>query len=382
MVNRLISDKIKDLLGKFPIVTLTGARQCGKSTLLKNLLPEYRYVSLEDPDMRRAVSGDPRSFLDNFSDRTIIDEAQYVPELFSYIQTKVDDENRPGMYVLSGSHNFLLMESVTQSLAGRVAILKLAPFSISELRSAGMLPDSPSELILNGGYPRVYDWRISPEDYYPNYVMTYLERDVRLLRNINDFSRFELFLRLCASRVGQQISFTALSNECGISVQTAKDWISILESSYLVFRLPPYYKNFGKRLVKTPKLYFYDTGLVCSLLGLQTSSQMMFSDMKGALFENLVIADMLKKSLFAGKQPQLYYWRDSNGNEVDLLEENGGQLNAYEIKSGSSLRLDWFRSLDGFAALSGIDASGKSVIYAGDFNYLTESGKFVSWKEL
>lgn len=382
MVNRLISDKIKDLLGKFPIVTLTGARQCGKSTLLKNLLPEYRYVSLEDPDMRRAVSGDPRSFLDNFSDRTIIDEAQYVPELFSYIQTKVDDENRPGMYVLSGSHNFLLMESVTQSLAGRVAILKLAPFSISELRSAGMLPDSPSELILNGGYPRVYDWRISPEDYYPNYVMTYLERDVRLLRNINDFSRFELFLRLCASRVGQQISFTALSNECGISVQTAKDWISILESSYLVFRLPPYYKNFGKRLVKTPKLYFYDTGLVCSLLGLQTSSQMMFSDMKGALFENLVIADMLKKSLFAGKQPQLYYWRDSNGNEVDLLEENGGQLNAYEIKSGSSLRLDWFRGLDGFAALSGIDASGKSVIYAGDFNYLTESGKFVSWKEL
>ncbi len=382
MVNRLISDKIKDLLGKFPIVTLTGARQCGKSTLLKNLLPEYRYVSLEDPDMRRAVSGDPRSFLDNFSDRTIIDEAQYVPELFSYIQTKVDDENRPGMYVLSGSHNFLLMESVTQSLAGRVAILKLAPFSISELRSAGMLPDNPSELILNGGYPRVYDWKISPEDYYPNYVMTYLERDVRLLRNINDFSRFELFLRLCASRVGQQISFTALSNECGISVQTAKDWISILESSYLVFRLPPYYKNFGKRLVKTPKLYFYDTGLVCSLLGLQTSSQMMFSDMKGALFENLVIADMLKKSLFAGKQPQLYYWRDSNGNEVDLLEENGGQLNAYEIKSGSSLRLDWFRGLDGFAALSGIDASGKSVIYAGDFNYLTESGKFVSWKEL
>lgn len=382
MVNRLISDKIKDLLGKFPIVTLTGARQCGKSTLLKNLLPEYRYVSLEDPDMRRAVSGDPRSFLDNFSDRTIIDEAQYVPELFSYIQTKVDDENRPGMYVLSGSHNFLLMESVTQSLAGRVAILKLAPFSISELRSAGMLPDNPSELILNGGYPRVYDWKISPEDYYPNYVMTYLERDVRLLRNINDFSRFELFLRLCASRVGQQISFTALSNECGISVQTAKDWISILESSYLVFRLPPYYKNFGKRLVKTPKLYFYDTGLVCSLLGLQTSSQMMFSDMKGALFENLVIADMLKKSLFAGKQPQLYYWRDSNGNEVDLLEENGGQLNACEIKSGSSLRLDWFRGLDGFAALSGIDASGKSVIYAGDFNYLTESGKFVSWKEL
>lgn len=382
MVNRLISDKIKDLLGKFPIVTLTGARQCGKSTLLKNLLPEYRYVSLEDPDMRRAVSGDPRSFLDNFSDRTVIDEAQYVPELFSYIQTKVDDENRPGMYVLSGSHNFLLMESVTQSLAGRVAILKLAPFSISELRSAGMLPDNPSELILNGGYPRVYDWKISPEDYYPNYVMTYLERDVRLLRNINDFSRFELFLRLCASRVGQQISFTALSNECGISVQTAKDWISILESSYLVFRLPPYYKNFGKRLVKTPKLYFYDTGLVCSLLGLQTSSQMMFSDMKGALFENLVIADMLKKSLFAGKQPQLYYWRDSNGNEVDLLEENGGQLNAYEIKSGSSLRLDWFRGLDGFAALSGIDASGKSVIYAGDLNYLTESGKFVSWKEL
>lgn len=382
MVNRLISDKIKDLRGKFPIVTLTGARQCGKSTLLKNLLPEYRYVSLEDPDMRRAVSGDPRSFLDNFSDRTIIDEAQYVPELFSYIQTKVDDENRPGMYVLSGSHNFLLMESVTQSLAGRVAILKLAPFSISELRSAGMLPDNPSELILNGGYPRVYDWKISPEDYYPNYVMTYLERDVRLLRNINDFSRFELFLRLCASRVGQQISFTALSNECGISVQTAKDWISILESSYLVFRLPPYYKNFGKRLVKTPKLYFYDTGLVCSLLGLQTSSQMMFSDMKGALFENLVIADMLKKSLFAGKQPQLYYWRDSNGNEVDLLEENGGQLNAYEIKSGSSLRLDWFRGLDGFAALSGIDASGKSVIYAGDLNYLTESGKFVSWKEL
>lgn len=382
MVNRLISDKIKDLLGKFPVVTLTGARQCGKSTLLKHLLPDYRYVSLEDPDTRRAVSEDPRSFLNNFSDRTIIDEAQYVPELFSYIQTKVDDENRPGMYVLSGSHNFLLMESVTQSLAGRVAILKLAPFSIFELRSAGMLPDNPSELILNGGYPRVYDWKISPEDYYPNYVMTYLERDVRMLRNVNDFSRFELFLRLCASRVGQQISFTALSNECGISVQTAKDWISILESSYLVFRLSPYYKNFGKRLVKTPKLYFYDTGLVCSLLGLQTSSQMLFSDMKGALFENLVIADMLKKSLFAGKQPQLYYWRDSNGNEVDLLEENGGQLNVYGIKSGSSLRLDWFKSLDGFAALSGIDASGKSVIYAGDFNYLTESGKFVSWKEL
>lgn len=382
MIDRFIADKIKDLLGKFPVVTLTGARQCGKSTLLKNLLPDYKYISLEDPDIRRTVSGDPRGFLNNFSDRTIIDEAQYVPELFSYIQTKVDEVNHPGMYVLSGSHNFLLMENVTQSLAGRVAILKLAPFSIAELGSAGLLPSTASELMLKGGYPRVYDWKIPPEDYYPNYVMTYLERDVRLLRNVSDFSSFELFLRVCASRVGQQVSFMSLSKECGVSASTARDWFSILESSSLVFRLSPYYRNYGKRLVKTPKLYFYDTGLVCSLLGLQDSGQIMFSDMGGALFENLVIADMYKKSLFAGKQPQLYYWRDSNGNEVDLLEEIGGELNAYEIKSGSSLRLDWFKGLDNFASLSGIESANKAVIYGGDLNYLTDSGRFVSWKGL
>lgn len=382
MIDRIIAAKITSMASKFPVVTLTGARQCGKSTLLRNILQDYKYVSLEDPDIRKAVAEDPRGFLGNFDDKTIIDESQYVPELFSYIQTKVDEENRSGMYVLSGSQNFLLMEKISQSLAGRAAVLKLAPLSISELRNAGLLPDTMAKLMLRGGYPRLYDMDIEPQDYYPSYVATYLERDVRLVRNVADFSRFELFLRMCAARIGQLLNIQSLANDCGLSPQTAKDWLSILEASYIVFRLQPYYRNLGKRLVKSSKLFFYDTGLAASLIGINTADQMTLSPSKGALFENLVVSEFLKRKLFAGAEPRLYFWRDSNDNEVDLIEEDGGGLDAYEIKSGSLLRDDYFKGLAKFAGLAGISPDSCAVVYGGDLNYVTSRGRYISWCSL
>ena len=382
MIERTIEEKLRQMTTKFPIVTLTGTRQCGKSTLLKQRFNEFKYISLEDLDRRQFAIDDPRGFLMNFGTPLIIDEAQYAPDLFSYIQTHVDEKNETGMYILSGSHNFLLMERISQSLAGRTAVLKMAPLSIKELRQASLLPENLNDWLITGGYPRIYDKEIAPVDFFPNYVQTYLERDVRLLRNISDMSQFVRFLKLCAGRVAQLLNIASLASECGISVPTANAWLSILETSYTISLLRPYYRNFNKRLIKSPKLYFFDTGLAASLLGLEEPRQMETHYLRGELFENMVISEFMKQAYAQGREPNLYFWRDSNNEEVDLLSEQGTTLECYEIKSAATMHSDHFSSLKTFAKQAQLDTNRLHVVYGGEQDIQTSNGNYISWKNL
>ena len=383
MITRAIAEKIKYLATKFPVVTLTGSRQCGKSTLLKMEFPDYKYLSLEDPDIRTFAQEDPRGFLNNFSGRLILDEVQYVPQLFSYIQTKVDETNLEGQYILSGSQNFLLMEEITQSLAGRTAVLKLGTLSYQELKNTAYRPQNLNEWLYNGGYPRIYDKDIAPSDYFPSYVQTYLERDIRLLKNIGNMSKFTRFLKLCAARIGQLLNVSSLANECDISLPTANTWLSLLESSFVIYLLKPYYQNnINKRLVKTPKLYFFDTGLVVSLLGLNDVQQIETHYLHGELFENMVISEFIKKFQAMGKEPDINFWQDSNKNEVDLLVKNGLDLDAYEIKSSATINPKFFKTLQLLQKMENMNVSSASVVYGGDADYETTAGKFVSWRNL
>ena len=381
MIERRLKARLLELAGKFPVVTLTGPRQSGKSTLLRNSFPEYKYVSLEDPDVRLFASDDPRGFLATYPDKTIIDEAQRVPALFSYIQTYIDQVNRPGMYLLAGSHNFLLMESIAQTLAGRTAVLKLLPFSHQEMTTAGILPKSVDEEIFTGGYPRIYDKSISPQDYYPYYIQTYVERDVRMMKNIGDLGKFIRFVKLCAGRIGQLLNMSSLANECGVSVSTASSWISVLEASYICYLLKPDHNNFAKRLVKTPKLYFHDTGLACSLLDIHSANQIQTHFIRGGLFENLVINEFVKASYNSGLEPYVTFWRDSTGNAVDLLQYVADGVHAYEIKSGATYSPEFFKGISKWADLSGCSADFLTVIYSGDRNLRTANGRVVSWAE-
>ena len=366
---------------KFPVVTLTGVRQSGKSTLLKNMFPDYRYVSLEDPDFRKFASDDARGFLDSMGKHVIIDEVQRVPDLFSYIQGRVDAINQEGMYILSGSSNFLLMESISQSLAGRAAVLKMTPFSAHELL-ASKQELSIDNYMFTGSFPRIYDKDIPATDYYPSYIQTYVERDVRMLKNITSTTMFMRFLRLCAGRIGQLLNVSSLANECGISIATAQSWLSVLESSYLIYLLKPYYRNFNKRLVKSAKLYFCDTGLASALLGMDSANQMPMHYMRGEIFENMVINECVKTMYNNGKEPNIYFWRDSNNNEVDLLIEKGMSLLAIEIKSGATINSSWKDGLMKFGATAGLQATDMKVIYGGDTSLLHNDILFQSWKEM
>lgn len=380
MIARTIQQKIENLASKFPIVTLTGPRQSGKSTLLRHAFPDYQYVSLENLDVRTFATEDPHGFLKTYPRHVIIDEAQRVPTLFSYIQTHVDEVDEPGLYILSGSHNFLLMETVNQSLAGRTAILKLLPFSHDEKVSGGILPSTIDEEIFYGGYPRIFDKNISPTDYYPFYLQTYVERDVRMMKNIGDLSAFIRFLKLCAGRIGQLLNLSSLANDCGISVPTASSWLSLLEASYICHLLRPDWNNFSKRLVKTPKLYFYDTGLACSLLDISSSSQLATHYLRGGLFENLVITNFLKRAWNKGYEADLRFWRDSQGNEVDLLLYDGStHPTAYEIKSGATFNTDFFSGLTKWASLSDTPTTSLNVIYSGKDTLTTSKGTLLAW---
>lgn len=379
MIERTLKNRIVDLATKYPVVTLTGPRQSGKSTLLKQSFPDYKYVSLEDLDVREFAATDPRGFLSTYPNKVIIDEAQRVPSLFSYIQSHVDKENASGMFLLAGSHNFLLMENVNQSLAGRTAVLKLLPFSHEEMKNGQVLPSNVNEEIFYGGYPRIYDKRIVPTDYYPFYIQTYVERDVRMLKNIGDLSQFVRFIKLCAGRIGQLLNVSSLANECAISVPTANSWLSILEASYICYRLQPDSNNFAKRLVKTPKLYFYDTGLACSLLGISSAEQVASHFLRGGLFENMVINSFVKRMWNAGRTADLHFWRDSQGNEIDLLDYSEGEARAYEIKSGATFSSDFFKGLTKWAALSSTPIDRLNVIYGGDTGLTTSKGNLIAW---
>ncbi|MCK5132793.1 MAG: ATP-binding protein [Candidatus Sabulitectum sp.] len=379
MIKRKLESKLKDLASKYPVLTLTGPRQSGKTTLVKSAFPGRKYVSLEDLDHRAFAQEDPRGFLRSYP-RAIIDEVQNVPELFSYIQTKVDEDQSTGQYILTGSQNFLLFEKITQSLAGRVAVLKLLPFSYAELTPYNI--DKDYEYFLyNGFYPRVYDKKIPAEDFYPSYVQTYVERDVRMIRNIGNISRFQHFLKLCAARTGQLLNFSALANDCGISHTTASQWISILEASYIVFLLRPHHRNFNKRLVKMPKLYFYDTGLATYLLGIHSIEQLSTHYSKGALFESFAVSEFVKNAYNRGREPHCFFWRDKTGNEIDLLIEDGSCLFPVEIKSGKTVNQNFFKGLKYWRRISDSNESG-IVIYGGDRQQERESFKVITWQSI
>ena len=383
MIPRILEAEIKRLSRKFPIIMLTGPRQSGKSTLLQHAFPNKEYISLEDPDQRIKARQDPRTYLENFSEHgAILDEVQRVPEMFSYLQTVSDKENKPGKFILSGSQNFLLMKSVTQSLAGRVAILKLLPLSVEELQASGMKAATMESFMFRGFYPRLYDKKIRPTDFYPNYFESYLQRDVRELKNVGDLGKFHLFVKMCAARIGSLLNTQSLANDCGVSQPTAKAWLSILEASYVIHYLRPYSKNFNRRLVKMPKLYFYDTGLACSLLDVTNEKTLLTHSLRGHLFENFMVGEVAKYYFNQAMNPPLYFWRDKSGNEVDLLIEKGSHFIPIEIKSGKTFVPEYFKGIEYLQKVSGLKMKQQYVIYGGDRSTTLKAGKIISWRDL
>ena len=381
MIKRIIQDKIKQLAEKFPVISVTGPRQSGKTTLIKSMFPDLLYESLEDPDTRLFALSDPRKFLGN-GKKMIIDEIQLDPELFSYIQSSTDKSGLSGQYIISGSQSFLLNQHISQSLAGRVAIFNLMPLSLLELREHGYGVADYEKLIYQGFYPRLYDKNINPSDFYPNYIQTYLERDVRQIQNIHDLTLFIRFLKLCAGRIGQLLNLNSLANDCGVSPNTAKSWISVLEASFVIFLLQPHFKNFNKRLVKMPKLYFIDTGLASSLLDIESENQLSTHYLRGALFENFIISEFIKTRFNNGLRSNCYFWRDNKGIEIECIIENGNLITPVEIKSGNTFNQDFFKNLNYWNRISGNTNKNTYVIYGGDSSRETKDGKLLTWNDL
>ena len=350
IINRDISEEFHLLLKEYPIVTVLGPRQAGKTTLVRHELPDYAYVSLEDPDERILATEDPRAFLRRFPSKTIFDEIQRVPALLSYLQGMVDEEQLNGRFVLTGSHQLALRAAITQSLAGRTAVLQLLPLSIHELKRAGKQFLGFEEHIVNGFLPRIHSQNQRPSRAYANYYQTYVERDVRQLIELKDLSLFEKFIRLLAGRVGQLMDYQDLSNAVGVTSKTIKHWLSVLEASYVVVKLPPYFENFGKRVVKSPKYYFTDVGLLAYLLEIETPNQVARDPLIGSLFENLIVIEILKGRYNRGLAENLYFFRDSNGNEVDLICKTTQGLVGIEIKSSATWHNQFAKQLVKFAA--------------------------------
>ncbi len=369
---------------KFPVVGVFGPRQSGKTTLVKDFFSKHKYLNFEDPLIRKFAAENPKGFLLEYENENgvILDEFQYVPQILSYIQLDADAKDRPGYFVLTGSQNFLMNQAITQSLAGRIGILSLLPLSINELKENGHLNNNAHMQIFNGGYPRVYAKGLSPLDFYPSYIQSYAERDIRQLINVENLSTFQKFMQLCAGRVGQLLNLTDLATSCGINQKTAKSWISILEASYIIFLLKPYHANFNKRVTKTSKLFFYDTGLACSLLSIRSSEELALSSFKGPLFECFIIADIFKQYFNIGSTAPIYFWRDLNGRiEVDCLIDLGIKLIPIEIKSGASALNDYFDGLNRWNEMSNSDKSGGYVIYGGEHTQENKSGHLISWQD-
>lgn len=386
MIKRSIAPQIQRLKKVFPVVVVTGPRQSGKTTLIKKLFPDYLYFNLENPETLGIVENDPAGFINAHTKKVIIDEVQRAPQLLSYIQAAVDERGDMGNFILSGSENLLLSEKVNQSLAGRAAYVNLLPLSIDELQGKNNKKDAVA-LIFTGFYPAIYDRGISPVDYYDQYIATYVERDLKQISNIANLSLFRKFLALLAGRIGQLVNVSSLANDVGVAVNTIESWISILEASYLVFRLQPYYENYGKRYIKSAKIYFTDTGLACRLLGLTTPSQVSKHYLVGGLFENLVIVELKKHVLNHSKSAKLYFYRDSNGNEVDLLIDGGLVQIPVEIKSGATFSSDYLKGLEYWRKLKSSRPNTKKalagfVIYTGDQAHKTQNYELVSWKNL
>jgi len=382
MISRTAESTIRSLMQGFPIVTITGPRQSGKTTLAKAIVTNKPYVSLEDPDVRLAATEDPRSFLERFPDGAVLDEVQRCPAILSYLQTRVDADGRMGLFILTGSQQFGLLSGITQSLAGRTAFVELLPFSLEELARSGMLPQRLDEMLVKGSYPALYGRKVSPRAWFGAYVTAYIERDVRQVLKVQELEMFQRFVRLCAGRTGQLLNLSALSADCGITHNTAKAWISVLEASYILFQLRPHHANFKKRLVKAPKLYFHDAGLVCWLLGIQSPQQMETHPLRGNIFETFIVAELMKSRLNAGERPGMYFWRDSNGNEVDVIMEQGPLLMPVEMKSGATVVRDSFAGLEKWTTLSGGLATSPMLIYGGDTSYRHKGIRVEGWKGL
>ena len=367
MIKREITTKVFKLIEKFPIVAITGPRQSGKTTLSKIIKPNYKYVNLENLSDRDFALTDPIGFLETYKNGVIIDEIQNVPSLFSYLQVVTDERNINGEYIITGSHNFLLMEQITQSLAGRVAIFTLLPFSLKELKKTEYEVKKWENYLLSGSYPRKIIQNIDASDYYENYLKTYVERDVRLLKNITNLDLFQKFIKLLAGRVGQLFNQTSLGNELGLDNKTINAWFTVLETSFITYKLQPFHSSFNKRLTKTPKIYFYDTGLLCHLLGINSENDLEVHFAKGNLFENLVITELYKNAINGNVKQNLFFWRDSSQNEVDVVIEMGSKIEAIEIKSGKTINTSFFKGLNYFGnQMKNKENLGLNLIYGGN----------------
>jgi len=380
MIYRTITKELLTQLREYPVVTVIGPRQAGKTTLVRNVLPDYSYVSLEDPENRQLANDDPKAFLKRYSGKTIFDEVQRTPHLLSYLQGIVDEEGTNGRFVLTGSHQLELRAAITQSLAGRTGILHLLPLSIGELHDAKISFDDFESYIVQGFLPRVYDQHQRPRTAYANYYQTYVEKDVRQLIQLKDVSLFEKFIKLLAGRVGQIINYQSLSNDVGVGAPTIKQWLSILEASFIIFKLPPYYKNFGKRVIKSPKYYFTEIGLLAYLLGIEKKTQVSRDPLVGNIFENLAVIEVLKSRYNQGRNAELYYFRDSNGNEIDLLCKTGDGLVGVEIKSASTWNNSFSKSLTNFSE-SNEKLAGRIVVYSGSRIDLSSGVQVRSYKD-
>lgn len=381
-VKRTILKSFKSYLTKYPILVLTGPRQSGKTTFLRDNLKNYRYVNLESPDIFEYATNDPKGFLAEYDDKVIIDEAQKVPALFSFLQGIVDTNQVMGQYILSGSQNFNLMENITQSLAGRVGLFRLFPYDFAELKSGKFWDKDLSKMMTTGFYPAIYNRDINPDKYYRDYLNTYVKRDITQLVNIQNHNAFNRFVRLCATRAGQLLNYSSLARDAGVSHSTAANWLSLLETSYVVYQIPPYYNNYSKRLTKSPKLYFYDTGLLCHLLNIRKGSLSPSHSFYGHIFENFIVSEKLKRIAHNDLNLDLYFWRDNHGNEVDLLHHDADKLHIYEIKSSKTISHNMFSGLSFFQQLAKEEVSKKVLIYGGLSNQNRSEYDVLSWSKL
>ena len=364
---------------QYPVTAVLGPRQSGKTTIVQKAFPSKHYISLEDLDNRQFAQTDPRGFLDSYKKGAIIDEAQRCPDLLSYIQTHVDQNKKKGQFIITGSNQFLLEEKITQSLAGRVSLLRLLPLSLQELKQAKKTTPL-NEMIFKGFYPQLHAENIKISAFFNNYIETYVSKDVRLIKNISNLSSFNTFIKLCANRTGQLLNLQSLANDCGITQNTVKSWISILESSFILRRVYPYYKNFNKRLVKSPKIYFYDTGLLCSLLSIKKVEDLAFHALKGFIFENLIFSEIEKYFFNQGEKAPLYFWRDKTGHEIDFLIE-GKNLKIIEVKSSQTFSADFLKNITYFSKINPNEKSNY-LIYAGRDKQTRNQCAILPWRDI
>ncbi|MEY4268673.1 MAG: hypothetical protein RIS90_3208 [Pseudomonadota bacterium] len=382
MIARQATATLLELAQGYPVLAITGPRQAGKTTLAQSTFPDKPYVSLEDPDTRAFALEDPRGFLARLSNGAILDEVQRCPPLFSYLQTRVDAHRRMAEFVLTGSQQFGLLSTISQTLAGRVGLVQLLPFSLQELSGGPSPLPNLDTLLWSGLYPPIHDRPLAPERWFANYVMTYVERDVRQLIEVQNLSLFQRFLKMCAARCGQLLNMSSLANDCGVTHKTIGAWLSVLETGYVIFMLQPHHRNFGKRLVKTPKLYFHDTGLAAYLMGIQDASHLSIHPARGALFENLVISELLKQRFNRGMPSNLSFWRNNTGEEVDLLIEHGDLLMPVEIKSGQTFNTDFLTGLTKWTRYAGTTALPARLVYGGDDTMSRQGVEVRSWRNL